>query len=136
MCFTYKNHNCIQTYQIFPCIDHDVHYNMYYRRPLGNNFLYVSFFMNQYFIKSIRISIPMKFTFFTIIFHFDCSSFFFSDSLNAFTSSEVLVLHEPHFNFSSIFLNILCFGHTRYIPAEFLEFVPNFPYIHTYSINY
>ena len=44
-------------------------------------------------------------------------SCFFSDSLNASTSFVVLVLQEPNFSFSIIFLNILYLVSLRYILA-------------------
>ena len=49
--------------------------------------------------------------------YLDLSFNFFSDSLNAFTSFVILVLQEPNFSFSIIFLNMLYLEALGYIPA-------------------
>jgi len=63
-----------------------------------------------------------------ISFYFALSFWFFSDSLNAFTSSDGLVLSEPNFSFAIIFLNILCMDSRWYILAYCSNFAPDFLY--------
>ena len=65
-------------------------------------------FMNNYFLKSVRIPTPFETTVTTGIIHFYSllPSCFVSDSLHASMSLTALVLQEPKLNFEIIFLNI------------------------------
>lgn len=88
---------------------------------------FMCFFVSKYLIKSVRESCPRELTIPTIVSSYIVLfSFFFSDSLNAFTSSADLVLQEPNFNFSSIFLNILSVDSQWHILAYCPNVVPNF----------
>ena len=62
-----------------------------------------------------------------VIYFSASSEFFFLDSVNAFMSLVTLVLQEPNFSFSIIFLNILPLDSRWYKLAYWNYFMVDFP---------
>ena len=93
-------------------------------------------FMNNYFLKSVRIPTPFETTVTTGIIHFYSllPSCFVSDSLHASMSWVVLVLEEPKRNFEIIFLNIQINDSHWYILAFYTNFTPKLAQIFYFLI--